>query len=488
MPRIFSIDAKKIIALVLAIPAVYILAYLIATKGVMIALAGIVFPVILFYLIGLFKKPEIGLWTLFTINYFILGLTRYFPQPLGLAIDSLLVLTHLAVFIRYFYDRDLYKKTKSDLLFLAAIWYLYALFQLVNPEAVSREAWFYAMRGVSLHTLLIIPLVFMLADKYRNLNFFIHLWMLFAMLGVLKGLMQKFIGLDRWEQHWLDSGGALTHLLFGKLRIFSFFTDAGQFGAAMGYAGVVFSILAISAKSVKHKLVYGSAAALFFYGMIISGTRGAVAVPLGGFLWYIILRKNMKIIVSGSIIGIILYVFIFHTSIGQGNYDINRMRTAFDKDNPSLQVRFDNQKKLKAYMATRPFGGGIGSSGNWGQRFSPATFLANTPTDSWYVMIWAEQGIVGLILHLGILFYILIKSAGIIMFRLKDPWLIAQMQALAAGFFGIMLASYGNGVLGQMPTGIILYMSWAFLFLSPKFDNEIENIKAGNHNKFLKSQ
>ena len=36
-----------------------------------------------------------------------------------------------------------------------------------------------------------------------------------------------------------------------------------------------------------------------------------------------------------------------------------------------------------------------------------------------------------------------------------------------------MVASYGNGVLGQMPTGIIIYMSMAFLFMAEKFDKEL---------------
>jgi len=36
-----------------------------------------------------------------------------------------------------------------------------------------------------------------------------------------------------------------------------------------------------------------------------------------------------------------------------------------------------------------------------------------------------------------------------------------------------MGSSYGNGVLGQMPTGIITYLTWAFLFMSPQFDNEL---------------
>jgi hypothetical protein len=34
-------------------------------------------------------------------------------------------------------------------------------------------------------------------------------------------------------------------------------------------------------------------------------------------------------------------------------------------------------------------------------------FFSHVATDSWYVMIWAEMGIVGLTLHLFILFYVI---------------------------------------------------------------------------------
>ena len=450
----------------------------IASKGMMMAMIGIIIPFVLFFLFSLFKNPEIGYWTMFTINYFALGITRYFPAPLGLSIDSLLVLTHLAIFAKYFQERIFYRKAKSDVVFLAFIWFLYSLLQMVNPEAVSREAWFYAMRGVALYMMLVIPLVFLILDKESALNRFFKLWMIFSLLAVLKGLMQKFMGPDPWEQAWLDGGGSLTHVLFGKLRIFSFFSDAGQFGASMGHSGVVFAILAMNAPAKKQKRIFGIASALFFYGMLISGTRGAMAVPIAGFTLYIILQKNIRMMVIGGSIGLIFYIFIFQTSIGQSNYDIARLRTAFDKNNPSLQVRLENQKKLKVYMASRPIGGGIGSSGNWGQRFSPNTFLANTPTDSWYVMIWAEQGVLGLYLHLFILFYIIIKSGYKIMFKIKDPWLSARLQALAAGMFGVMGAAYGNGVLGQMPTGIIIYSSMAYLFLGERIDKQIAEKKA----------
>jgi len=63
------------------------------------------------------------------------------------------------------------------------------------------------------------------------------------------------------------------------------------------------------------------------------------------------------------------------------------------------------------------------------------------------------------------------------MFKLKDPVLTGQMRALASGILGIMGASYGNAVLGQMPTGIILYISMAFLFMSPYLDEQIQKEK-----------
>ena len=46
------------------------------------------------------------------------------------------------------------------------------------------------------------------------------------------------------------------------------------------------------------------------------------------------------------------------------------------------------------------------------------------------------------------------------------------MSALIAGMFGIMAASYGNMVLGQMPTSVLIYMSMAIMLSSDVFDSE----------------
>ena len=157
--------------------------------------------------------------------------------------------------------------------------------------------------------------------------------------------------------------------------------------------------------------------------------------------------------------------------MGESVYEIRRFREAVDSENASLAVRKENQEKLANYLADRPFGGGIGSAGNWGLRFTPDTFLAETPPDGWYVQIWAEQGAVGLTLYLFILLYIIFRASYIIMFKLKNAYLKGIATAFISGTFGVMVASYSSGALGQMPNGIIIYTLLAFVFIMEEWCN-----------------
>ena len=56
------------------------------------------------------------------------------------------------------------------------------------------------------------------------------------------------------------------------------------------------------------------------------------------------------------------------------------------------------------------------------------------------------------------------------MYKIKDKLLKTQITALTCGMSGIILASYGNAVFGQLPTAILMYVSMAFIFISPKLD------------------
>ncbi len=462
------LNANVILPLVVFIGLMVIIIAKIEIMG-LVLFTSLILIIALVYKI--FNQPKTGIYLLMVMGFFVTGAARYISAPWGLTVDALLVLIYIALFFKGFEQKLSWNKAKSSLTILATIWMAYIFLQLANPEVLSREAWFYAMRGVALYQWLAIPLLFILFNKQKDLDTFFVVWGILSVLGTLKGIQQFQFGVDPFEQRWLDQGGAETHILFGKLRIFSFYSDAGQFGASQAHTAVVFGILALFKKAGLRLRAFFVFVALFgLIGMIISGTRGAIAVPAMGGVMFLILKKNIKVLMLGGLLGIAVYVFFAHTTIGQGNAEIRRMRTAFDPNEASLQVRLSNQKKLKGYLATRPFGGGVGATGNWGQRFTPTSFLANTATDSWYVMIWADTGIVGLLYYLFMLFFILITGAYNVMVKLKDRDLKVQITALTCGMAGIMLASYGNGVFGQMPTGILMYVTMVFMFISPQLD------------------
>lgn len=443
----------------------------IAKGGLLIGLALIGFPFVGAFTRVVFHHPVLGLYATILVAFTGVGLRRYVPAPMGLLVDAMLVLTLVVILSRHPSTWD-WSRLKNGLFVSASVWMLYNLFEIVNPEARSMAAWFYAVRGVALYMMLATPAALLLMDDKRHVRWFLFMWFGFSVLGTLWGLKQLYIGLDGAEQAWLSiPGNRTTHLLFGKLRVFSFYSDSGQFGAAQGHVGVVAGILALAPISKLKRFASACVAVIALYGMLISGTRGAMAVPFVGFFVYLCLSKNWKILILGLVALASVYGVLRYTHIAHNVYEVRRMRTAIvqGSDNPSLQVRLRNQERLRNYLQGKPFGGGVGSGGSWGQRFSPGTFLADLALDSWYVKIWAEQGIVGLYLYLTILAYLAVACLRRIL-KLRDPVLRHCMMALYCGVLGIAAASYGNMVLGQMPTGIMVYLSLAFIFRSPALD------------------
>lgn len=451
-----------------------ILSYVIAKGGLVIAAALIGLLIGLVFVNRLFNNPSLGIVTLLIFAFIAIGLTRYIRGvPLGLGIDGLLVISLIAIFFKNFNKKISFSQTNRDITYLLFFWFAFAVLEFFNPQALSKQAWFYAMRGMSLYPVLLVPLGLILFKRLRYLYLFLYIWGVFTIIGTLKGLMQLYIGLDAGEQFWMDTVGGVTHLINGELRVFSFFSDAGQFGAAQGAGGIVGMLVFGSIKGKGNKIFFLIMGITGIWGMMLSGTRGAIIVPMIGGLVYLIIRRNLRVLIIGGTLLTVIYLFFAYTWIGESNYQVARMRTAFrPEQDASYQVRLDNRAILKVYLADKPFGGGIGSAGNWGLRFSPEGFLANVATDSWYVQVWAEQGIIGLLLHLFILSFILLKGFYLVMVRVKNVELRGVLGALIAGFAGVMGASYGNGVLGQMPTGALVYLSWAFIFMAQQFDRE----------------
>ncbi|MEL6698496.1 MAG: O-antigen ligase family protein [Bacteroidota bacterium] len=450
----------------------YVLAGVITKMGIPIGGALIVLPGVFGFMYFLFQYPVIGVWGSFCLSFIAAGLSRYVPIPWGLFLDGLLTLGWIALLFKNFKFTD-WSPLNNGLMLVCCAWFGLILLEIVNPDAKSIVAWFYAMRTIGLQTLMMFGLIFMLMRHVKDYRRMLNVMIWFSIAGALWGMKQKFLFLDGAENRWLNTGeNGNTHILFGVLRAFSFYSDAGQFGASMAMMTLVAGILALGPYKITKQIWYGALSVLFLIGFGISGTRGALAVPAVGGLVYLIMRRNFTILLLGCAVGGGMFGILAYTTAFQSIEPVRRMRTAMDPDNPSLQSRLRNQRTYRRYLSTRPIGAGIGSAGYWGKRFSPWTIPARTPTDSYFVRIWAETGFIGLMLNIYFMGYFMGKVGNDI-WSIRDPVLKNQTMAIFCGAAGIIASSYGNQVFSSFPTSMIMNAFMPLCWMVPLYDQQL---------------
>lgn len=471
-----QIDKKKILAIAGLLVASLGLAWVMAKGGVAVASMILLLPLVLIFVVASFNKPIIALYALFTLSFFLSALDRYLLKdsiPVGTLVDFLIAYTYALLFFKGLVQKVEWKKAGEGPMVVMSAWFIYCVLEIFNPEAPGMNAWFIGVRPY-LYMVFSVPL-FCILLTVQSIKTFLKCWGIFSMILTLKGAMQLYAGLDSAEQGMMVGPFLRTHLLWGKLRVFSLCSDAGQFGVCQAHAGLVGAILFLGAQSLRQKVFYALMCITGIYGMFISGTRGALFVVAAGFLVYLALIKNPKLLILGLICGGTAFGFLKYTTIGDSIYEIRRMRTALNpEEDASYQVRVVKQERLKAYLAPRPFGGGLGSMADTGTGI-PGTFLGNTWSDSGYVLIWGQTGVVGLCLYIGMILFILIKGAYFVWFKIKNEWLRNLMIALIGGIAGTAVAHYGNPVMNQHPTCLVLFFSIAVIFIGPRLDKELSN-------------
>lgn len=443
--------------------------FLAISAGLFPTLGFALLPFLLVFLIVCIKHPYVSFLFLFSVCFFIMGITRYvqLPLPSGIAVDVVILFNFAVITLNHAY-RNYHPNFKLPLFFLITVgWTVYCLISVFNPTG-NFDNWIVTIRGIALYICLFQFISYYIFKSVDRVKQFLIFWAILCLLAALKAIGQKFIGFDTHETIWLYTLGAHTHVIHSGIRYFSFFTDAANFGCHMGLAMVVFSILAIHEKSPSLKIYYIIVAVLTMYGMFISGTRSAMAIPFVGFAFYIISLRRWQFILVGAVTFVAIFGFLAFTTIGNSNADIRRMRTAFQySKDASYTVRQENQEKMREFMGDYPIGLGIGAA----KHTEEGDLLYKLPTDTSFVFIWVETGVVGLIIYLFLWFSCLAISLYYLWFRLKDPAIRALGSAASAGIAGMMAAGYGNEVLHQFPTGQTVYILMAIVMLCPYLEN-----------------
>lgn len=439
--------------------------------------AVVALPFVLLFIAAILISPYWGFIAIFLVNYF-LNPTMKYTQIDGLSVllDGLVVFTFICILFNTAAGKEYpWHRAKNKLLVLSLVWALYVALQILNPTALF-SAWIYN-RGAIYSFTVIVLLTSLLLSRFKDIKRMLFLLSVLTLIAIGKAFWQKTFGFDDAEWRWLQQGSASTHIIASGIRYFSIFSDAGNFGSNMGFAMVVFMILSVYVKERGLRIYYFIVALLAGYALSISGTRGAMIVPLGGMAMYILLSKNIRRMVTAGLVLLVVYVFFAHTWILESNPQIRRMRSAFrPTEDASFNVRLNNQRRLAQYMKTRPFGEGLGLAGVENRRFS-MRFTTLIPTDSHFVNIWVQFGVVGLCLHIAILLFVIIYSGYLIVFRIRNRELKGLLIAMNCGLFGIMLSAYGNNFFLQYPTGYIVYMCQTFLVLGEDYDKEITENK-----------
>jgi putative inorganic carbon (HCO3(-)) transporter len=453
-----------IIALIMSI----IISSLGIKYGLLILVTVISLPMFIFCLIDLPFGLALILFVSFMVNF----IKKYVNAPIGIAQDALVLIMFFVIIINQVKERD-WRFAKHPVSYWVVIWILYNLIQGINPSAVSQLAWVYTVRSVAG----LILLYFVACYAFKSLDIIlrtIKVILVLAFASALYGLKQEWVGFSNAEFAWLFSNPRTLELFFqwGRLRIFSFFSDPTTYGILMAYMAVFCSILILGPYKTWMKIVSGICVVTCLLAMAYAGSRTPVVLIPIGVIFFTVLNFRKEMIVAVGIF------FVFGTAFmlkPTSNAVIYRIQSAFVLRNSQdvVDVRMKNQELIQPYVQRHPFGGGLGSTGLWGRRFSPGTFLASFDHDSGFVRLAVEVGWIGLILYMTFIFQVM-RWGIYYYFRVRNPMIKNLYLAINTVFFMLVIASYPQEAILQVPTSIIFYILLAAIVKLKDFD---ENFK-----------
>ncbi len=445
---------------------------LIGVWGIQGAVLVVLVPLLITTLIGVIVYPKFGLFLYVQVSYLIPIVAHFLPIelpiPIGTVIEAILVIILLGLFLN---GRQMdWSRLQNPAFYLVIVWVAFTCLEFFNPETPDRASWLIRFRTLSFQWICAVVIVSVLDITRRDIKVFLVSWFFWSFAAALWGFKQQYIGLTESEMTWLINVGAKTHLLFGQLRSFSFYSDAAQFGVEMAGATLVCLILCLESQRWFNRLAFLLLTLVFFWGFAVTGTRSALFVLFGGFPFYLLLKRNLIRILVGGCVGLLILAFLLFTSIGNGNYQIYRIRTALrPTEDPSFVLRLQNQKLLKSYLDPLPFGVGLGTSSVSGATYNPNHWAAIIQPDSAYVIVWMETGIVGVSLYISILLA-LVGIGTYNVWRVKDKRLQVLLIALLAQFMGVILMAYSNTILGQFPTSTMVFISTTLFTTARRWD------------------
>ena len=429
-----------------------------------------------------FSYRMLSFWTLFIINYYVMFISREigFPFPVSL-VNELIELILIAIAIIDLRECN-FKNAANLMLFGVIGWCIFCVIEILNDTCglgMNVTAWFTGIRLMAFQLLYAVIVFSIYINTPQRLFQLFKVWAICALFAVFWCWKQIHIGWTSAEYYFLFvQDHARQHIVNGITRYFGTFTDAANFGIHMACASVSFFVIAITTKIRKHRIFYGIVGALTTWAMFQSGTRTAIFCMIAGFMVFLALSKSTKIIIPVSIaFGLFIGMLMF-TNIGQGNNQIRRMRSAFNPEDASANVRDINKAAISKYMKEAPWGIGIGIFEKDIPAWNKFKLVSQIPPDSEYVFIWVRTGWIGVSWFAICNLIILLGACSTVFFRIKNRSLMGMGAAWCASFAALHLGGYANQILMQFPNIVVFYGGLSTVFLMPSIEKEFEAYEA----------
>lgn len=450
--------------------------YELITAGLPVFAAICFLPIIIICVITAFRSSMLVFWLLQVINYLIQW--KNFPvQGIPTSIPNEMLELLLLMLIIIDVKEQKFERCANIMLGALGVWAAFCTLEVLNDTCglgLQVGAWYAGARMISYQLIYAFLVYILYITTPQKLIKYLYFWGALSLFAAFWVWKQQHLGLTQLENAFLQGRGRTTHVINGgaTIRLFSIFSDAANFGVCMAATGIAFIIFGITTKIKKHKYYFLTVGLACVWAMFPSGTRTATFCLGAGVALYVVLSKSFKIGVPVAIFGLLAYIILAFTTIGNGNASIRRMRSGFDKNDASANQRTINQAVMKKYLNEAPWGLGIGL----GYENVPANNkyrkLATIPPDSEYVFIWIHTGYIGIVVFLITTAVLFIGACQVVFFRIRSDSLRGVGAGFCCAFVAIQLGGYANQVLMQFPNCLLFYGGLSLVYALPHFEDE----------------
>ena len=437
-------------------------------------------PLVIAAIYVAFRWRTATFWLLFFINYFLQWFNKNGWLPGGIPLSFYnegLEIILLVIAIIDARKSPCFDRTVNVMLLALMIWCGFCTLEIFNDTCglgMNLWAWYTGARLMAFQLLYAFLIFIIYIDKPKTLIYYIVFWGVLSLFSVFWAWKQKNIGFTDMERAWINGPGRTTHIIrWGTLiRYFSTHNDAASYGIAIASTAVAYLIFALTNKIKKYRYFFLITGLACTWGMFPSGTRTAIICFFAGIATFAFLSKSAKLTaLVSSLFAICLFLLVF-TDIGNGNDSIKRMRSAFDKNDASMNVRDINKASIKKYIQEAPWGIGIGMMRDDVPANNKYRMLTEIPPDSEYVDIWVRTGKIGIIIYVLTTLIMFGGACWIVLFRIKSSSLRGIGAGLCCAFVSIQLGGYANQILMNFPNCFLFYGGLSMVYALPFMEKE----------------